>query len=238
LPLLFPGAVQQQRGPAPTQNTTAPSAPGTNAGPQEQGRQRQQPQYPLEGFLQNLLEGLGGGGGAFQVQVQFNGEDGQPHFFGFPMPPLHGNPGDYAWGPGGLDEIVTRLLNQFEGGAPPLTEEQIRNLPQTEITQEQVEKRLQCTVCMDDFKLQEQVRRLPCGHHFHEACIFPWLTRHNTCPVCRNAAINTETTTSGGNNSSGSSGSSGTNPGTGSRSTQNSSGQQQQQPWDVIEELD
>lgn len=77
----------------------------------------------------------------------------------FLRPPLHGNPGDYAWGPGGLDEIVTRvwieavyffiyflpdfflqLLNQFEGGAPPLTEEQIRDLPQAEISQEQVGK--------------------------------------------------------------------------------------------------
>ena len=28
---------------------------------------------------------------------------------------MYGNPGDYAWGRGGLDVIVTQLLNQMDG---------------------------------------------------------------------------------------------------------------------------
>ncbi len=41
--------------------------------------------------------------------VQFGGAAGG----GFvPMMPLYGNPGDYAWGRGGLDAVVTSLLNQ------------------------------------------------------------------------------------------------------------------------------
>ena len=44
---------------------------------------------------------------------------------------------------------------------------------------------LQCSVCWDDFKLEEDVRQLRCEHIFHEDCIIPWLELHNTCPVCR-----------------------------------------------------
>ena len=44
---------------------------------------------------------------------------------------------------------------------------------------------LQCSVCWDDFKLDEDVRQLRCEHIFHEDCIIPWLELHNTCPVCR-----------------------------------------------------
>ena len=44
---------------------------------------------------------------------------------------------------------------------------------------------LQCSVCWDDFKLDEDVRQLKCEHIFHENCIIPWLELHNTCPVCR-----------------------------------------------------
>ena len=32
---------------------------------------------------------------------------------------MYGNPGDYAWGRGGLDVIVTQLLNQMDGTGPP-----------------------------------------------------------------------------------------------------------------------
>lgn len=99
---------------------------------------------------------------------------------------LHSNPGDYAWGRGGWNAIITQLMNQLDGtGPPPLPKEKIEEIPFVNICQEQVDKVLQCTVCMEDFKLGEPVRRLSCLHHFHNDCITPWLELHGTCPICR-----------------------------------------------------
>lgn len=51
----------------------------------------------------------------------------------------HGNIGDYVWGPGGLDAIITQLLNRVDGtGPPPADEDTISNLPTKKITAAQV----------------------------------------------------------------------------------------------------
>ena len=56
---------------------------------------------------------------------------------------MYGNPGDYAWGQGGLDAIVTNMLNQMEGaGAPPLKTETIDKIPKVQVTQKHVGKRM------------------------------------------------------------------------------------------------
>jgi len=33
----------------------------------------------------------------------------------------------------------------------------------------------ECTICMEDFTLSEEVRCLPCMHMFHSDCIVKWL---------------------------------------------------------------
>lgn len=97
-----------------------------------------------------------------------------------------GNLGDYAWGREGLDTIVTQLLNQIEtSGPPPLAKDKIEEIPKVEITGEEVDRKLQCSVCWEDFKLNELVRKLACSHVYHEECIVPWLNLHGTCPICR-----------------------------------------------------
>merc|ERR1719192_3221656 len=99
---------------------------------------------------------------------------------------IHGNPGDYAWGRGGLDAIITQLLNQMDGaGPPPMATENIQSIPTVKINKEQMEKSSSCSVCWEDFTEGEEVRLLECGHCFHSGCIVPWLELHGTCPVCR-----------------------------------------------------
>ncbi|XP_014899869.1 E3 ubiquitin-protein ligase RNF115 [Poecilia latipinna] len=102
------------------------------------------------------------------------------------MMQLYSNPGDYAWGQGGLDAVVTELLERLEStGPPPAEQEMISLLPSVCVSQEQIDCRLECPVCREEYSLAESVRKLPCHHYFHSDCIVPWLELHDTCPVCR-----------------------------------------------------
>uniref|UniRef100_A0A087XSM5 RING-type E3 ubiquitin transferase n=1 Tax=Poecilia formosa TaxID=48698 RepID=A0A087XSM5_POEFO len=103
------------------------------------------------------------------------------------MMQLYSNPGDYAWGQGGLDAVVTELLERLENtGPPPAEQEMISLLPSVCVSQEQIaDCRLECPVCREEYSLSESVRKLPCHHFFHSDCIVPWLELHDTCPVCR-----------------------------------------------------
>ncbi|XP_059478861.1 E3 ubiquitin-protein ligase Iruka [Neocloeon triangulifer] len=135
---------------------------------------------PLENILQDILVNITGMDFA-QIGAA-GGHDRDNRGVRF----FVGNPGDYAWGREGLDAIVTQLLNQMDGTGPaPLAEEKIQSLPSVEIAQEQVDQCLQCSVCWEDFKKGESVRKLPCDHVYHDDCIIPWLKIHGTCPICR-----------------------------------------------------
>ena len=44
----------------------------------------------------------------------------------------------------------------------------------------------ECAICMQEYKTNRRVSRLPCGHIFCSDCLCRWLTRQSaTCPVCR-----------------------------------------------------
>lgn len=96
------------------------------------------------------------------------------------------NPADFAWGPNGLDDIITQLLQQVEGGAPPTPQSTINQL-QPEVYTTELQKRVtECSVCLSDFELSTEVIQLPgCQHIFHPECIRNWLNLHNSCPICR-----------------------------------------------------
>ncbi|KAM8975357.1 E3 ubiquitin-protein ligase RNF149 [Pelodytes ibericus] len=42
-----------------------------------------------------------------------------------------------------------------------------------------------CAVCIENYKIKDVVRILPCNHVFHRLCIDPWLLEHRTCPMCK-----------------------------------------------------
>jgi hypothetical protein len=40
-----------------------------------------------------------------------------------------------------------------------------------------------CTICLCGFAEGELIKRLPCGHDYHAACIDMWLQKSATCPL-------------------------------------------------------
>ena len=73
------------------------------------------------------------------------------------------------------------------------SEEFLNNLKEFNVDEEFLEKNIQCSICLDDFKLNDECIILDCNedkHIFHkgnENCsgIKTWLERNNTCPMCR-----------------------------------------------------
>jgi len=95
------------------------------------------------------------------------------------------NPNDYAWGDGGLDNIITQLMQQVEGGAPPAAAELVEQLESQPFSEELRKSSTQCSICMTDYNIGDEIIQLSCDHFFHTDCIKNWLSHHNTCPVCR-----------------------------------------------------
>ncbi|KAE9553840.1 hypothetical protein FO519_002928 [Halicephalobus sp. NKZ332] len=85
-----------------------------------------------------------------------------------------------------FENILNRLFNNAMGqSAQGISEENLRRLPMTKVSETHVENETQCVTCMETFKLDEDVVELGCKHIFHKSCLIPWLQTHVTCPVCR-----------------------------------------------------
>ena len=41
-----------------------------------------------------------------------------------------------------------------------------------------------CLICLEMFKLNDQVLYLRCFHLFHSICILTWFLEKDTCPIC------------------------------------------------------
>jgi len=50
---------------------------------------------------------------------------------------------------------------------------------------EEEEEGDKCTICLSEFEVEEDVRRLPCMHLFHVECVDQWLGQNKRCPICR-----------------------------------------------------
>nr|XP_033514787.1 RING-H2 finger protein ATL64-like [Nicotiana tomentosiformis] len=42
-----------------------------------------------------------------------------------------------------------------------------------------------CAICLLEYKDEDIVGTLQCGHEFHAGCVQKWLLQKNACPFCR-----------------------------------------------------
>ena len=68
----------------------------------------------------------------------------------------------------------------------------INSLSVQKVNSDMISQGLSCGICLEEFKLGENVIELPClqKHYFHiKTCecggIYPWLRENNSCPMCR-----------------------------------------------------
>ncbi|XP_075098239.1 uncharacterized protein LOC142175422 [Nicotiana tabacum] len=43
----------------------------------------------------------------------------------------------------------------------------------------------ECAICLDKFRMRDNLMQLPCAHKFHSKCLVPWLESNSHCPCCR-----------------------------------------------------
>jgi len=51
-----------------------------------------------------------------------------------------------------------------------------------------------CAICLCEYEVGEEVRYLPCKHHFHQQCIDKWLRGNKSCPFCKRLIDQTKDT--------------------------------------------
>lgn len=157
-----------------------------------------------------------GGGGIRPPQTGHPGLEGNLQglfsiLFGPGMMNVDAVHGDAVYSQEALDRIITQLMeaNPQSNAAPPATEEAIENLQKKKLDKEMMgeSNKVECTICIDEMQIGDEVTVLPCKHWFHGECVTLWLKEHNTCPICRapiekRAGIgeNGDAGSSGGNN--------------------------------------
>ena len=89
-----------------------------------------------------------------------------------------------------------QLLQETNKKPPGLTKEALDSLPLEVFSSEEVdvERKLSresrdCSICLDSFRDEDVLTRLPCGHRFHLACLDPWVRTCGDCPYCRRSIL-------------------------------------------------
>ena len=87
-------------------------------------------------------------------------------------------------------EQVTNISDQEIGGGDfggvPASEASIKELEVVKyngVGGEYEENR--CSICLEEFEFEMEVRRMPCKHVFHGGCLVRWLEKSHLCPLCR-----------------------------------------------------
>jgi len=88
-----------------------------------------------------------------------------------------------------LRQLVRFHVGINQEAAAPANGRAIVSLPTHTVTQADAagvpDEHKACTICMEEFRVGDEQRTLPCFHRFHTGCVDRWLRRSGTCPICK-----------------------------------------------------
>ena len=103
--------------------------------------------------------------------------------------PANARHGDAVYSEEALDRIITQFMDAQNGHtAPgPASAAAIAALPKKSVDESMLgsDGKAECSVCMDNVNVGDEITVLPCSHWFHGECVGAWLKEHDTCPHCR-----------------------------------------------------
>ena len=103
--------------------------------------------------------------------------------------PANAAHGDAVYTEEALDRVISQFMEAQNGSAAPgpASATAIAALPKKEADKSMMgsDGKAECSVCMDNVEIGDQVTVLPCSHWFHGECVGAWLKEHDTCPHCR-----------------------------------------------------
>jgi hypothetical protein len=88
-----------------------------------------------------------------------------------------------------LAELQEEFNRSMHGLKPPTSRTALRDIEVVIYNSVEHKDCAECPVCQDDFNAEEQLFKLECKHIFHKKCLSEWLSRHNTCPLCRHELL-------------------------------------------------
>ena len=106
-----------------------------------------------------------------------------------PPRPNELNPGESEENdePGVLNREITLQdyieLMRSHGRQVPPQEKNIEQIETIMVPEEM--KETECMICEENFKENEEAKKLECTHCFHPLCLTPWLKIKSSCPTCR-----------------------------------------------------
>ncbi|XP_010251297.1 PREDICTED: E3 ubiquitin-protein ligase RNF13-like [Nelumbo nucifera] len=81
------------------------------------------------------------------------------------------------------------LVERANGGANSMSHDDLQRLPCFDFRAgEKGSSPIDCVVCLENFKVGDKCRLLPCKHSFHANCVDSWLLKTPVCPICRTSA--------------------------------------------------
>lgn len=104
------------------------------------------------------------------------------HVFTHPLSPRSG------------DARTSRFMEELFGSSGPAHAAAIAALPKKPIEESMLgpDGSAECTICIENVSVGDEVTVMPCSHWFHGKCVVTWLKEHDTCPHCRQSISSKE----------------------------------------------